>query len=88
VTSDPAQIEKFKGKPVLGIFGKKDGGIKAADVEQFGSALAKVTEKVSINLYPDAGHGFMRPGGPQYNATAAADAWNKINEFFAANLKR
>lgn len=88
VTTDAAQAAKLKTKPVLGIFAADDRGIKAADAETFGSLIKNAGGKADIHVYPKAGHGFMRPGGPQYAEKAAADAWEQINGFFRKNLRQ
>lgn len=89
ISAETAQVTKLQGKPILGIFGQEDRGIPPAKVEQFRRALLdRSNAKVDIHLYKGAGHGFMRPGGPQHNAAAATDAWQKIDAFFATNLKQ
>lgn len=88
VTLDTEELASLKGKPVLGIFGAGDRGIPADRVKQFASALKNQGNKVELHIYEGAGHGFMRPDGPHHNAKAAADAWMRIDDFFAANLKK
>lgn len=88
VTLDAEELAHLKGKPVLGIFGADDRGIPTDRVKQFASALKNEGNSVGLHIYEGAGHGFMRPGGPQHNAKAAADAWTRIDDFFAKNLKK
>jgi carboxymethylenebutenolidase len=90
VVTDADKLKPLNAK-ILGIFGEKDMGIKAADVRTFEKALGKSAEK--INIYPDAGHGFMRPPSAAlknaaYNETAANDAWQQIDAFFTNTLKK
>jgi carboxymethylenebutenolidase len=87
VATEPEQIKQLAGKPVLGIFGATDRGIPVAKVEEFAGALKKAGSEVDLHIYPDAGHGFMRPGGPQYAEGPAADAWKQIEGFLAGALK-
>jgi carboxymethylenebutenolidase len=88
VATEPAQVARLAGKPLLLIFGETDRGIPAQKVKQFAEQLKQAGAKdVTVEIYAGAGHGFMRPGGPQHNAQAAADAWKKIDGFFAAHLK-
>ena len=87
VATEPDQIAKLQGKPVLGIFGADDRGIPASKVEQFGKMLRDNGSKADIHVFPGAGHGFMRPGGMQYHAEAAAESWKLIAAFFAGSLK-
>lgn len=87
VSAEPDQIKSLIGKPVLGIFGATDRGIPVDKVEEFGKRLREGGSKaVSIKMYPSAGHGFMRPGGPQYAPAAAEDAWKQIDAFLDENL--
>ncbi len=94
VVSDPAALKDLRAG-VLGIFGEEDKGIKAQGVREFEKALKEAGKMVEkINIYPGAGHGFMRPsdpGGeanPEYRATAAEDAWTQIDGFLAKTLKK
>lgn len=88
VSIQEEQLARLQGKPILGIFGAEDRGIPADRVKKFASALEQKGTKVELHIYPNAGHGFMRPGGEQYNAQAAQDAWKRITDFLAANLRR
>jgi carboxymethylenebutenolidase len=85
--TDPKTISSIK-VPLVGNFGAEDRGIPAADVREFESALKKAGKKADFKIYPGAGHAFMNPnnaGG--YVAAAAADAWKRIDAFFAARLR-
>jgi carboxymethylenebutenolidase len=91
VITDPAMLKSLKA-PVLGVFGENDKGIPAKGVREFEAALkeaGKTAEK--INIYPGAGHGFMRPmngssPNPEYRDSAAKDAWAQIDAYFAKTL--
>lgn len=89
VVTEEEQIARLRGKPVLGIFGATDRGIPAAKVQEFGELLQANSKDtpVKIRVYEGAGHGFMRPGGPQHNADAAKEAWEEIVAFFTSILK-
>ena len=68
--------------PLLCFFGGQDEWISRADiaaVEQHHPGLVKV--------YEEAGHGFMRDGSANYDEAAATDAWGRLLEFFATNLR-
>lgn len=78
-------LKKLKS-PVLGIFAKRDGWIKADQVKAFEAALNKAGVKNSIHLY-DADHAFANPSGNRFKKAPAQDAWKKTLEFFANNLK-
>lgn len=85
--TDPKTISSIR-VPLLGNFGAEDRGIPAADVQAFESALKKAGKSADFKVYPGAGHAFMNPnnaGG--YVASAAADAWKRIDSFFASRLR-
>jgi carboxymethylenebutenolidase len=89
VSTEPDAIAQLTGKPVLGIFGATDRGIPVDKVQEFGKKLQDSGSKaVTIKVYEGAGHGFMRPGGPQYHAASADDAWKQIDAFFDEHLKK
>ena len=85
--------------PIIGSFGAKDNGLKDATAK-LEVALTKAKVDHDLKEYPDAGHAFMNPhqaGGPfcgtllrvtgaKPNPEAAADAWNRIEHFFAEHL--
>ncbi len=74
--------------PILGLFGGKDQGIPPADVNAFEKQMKALGKKVEVHIYPDTGHGFQNPVNKDgYNQADAADAWKRISDFFAANLK-
>jgi carboxymethylenebutenolidase len=87
VVTDASKLKSLNA-PVLGVFGKKDNGIKIADVRKFGEALKEAGKKGDLHEY-DAGHGFMRPGteNKAYSADEAKAAWGEIDKFFAKTLK-
>jgi carboxymethylenebutenolidase len=85
--TDPKTINGIK-VPLLGNFGAADRGIPAADVKAFESALRKAGKKVDFKIYEGAGHAFMNPNNKSgYVAAAAADAWKRIDRFFADRLR-
>ncbi|HXH40618.1 MAG TPA: dienelactone hydrolase family protein [Thermoanaerobaculia bacterium] len=43
-------------------------------------------KRVQLVTYPNTGHAFCNDTGANYNATAAADAWQKAIDFFRANV--
>jgi carboxymethylenebutenolidase len=84
-TTDPALLKPLNAS-VLGIFAGKDEGITAETVAQFRAAVQKAGKRVTIEVYPASGHGFMGPAGGAASDPAAADAWTKIDAYFAAEL--
>lgn len=72
--------------PVLGLYGGKDQGILVPEVEAMNAALAKAGKKgSSIQLYPNAQHGFHADYRPSYDEAAAKDGWAKMLAFFKAH---
>lgn len=91
VVTDPDKLQPLHAT-ILGVFGEEDRGIPAKNVRAFEEALKKDGKKVAgIHLY-QAGHGFMRPTNgpdkknPEYRESAAKDAWQQIDTFFAKAL--
>jgi carboxymethylenebutenolidase len=79
---------------ILGIYGEQDKGIPAKNVRAFEDALKKDGKKVAGIHFYEAGHGFMRPmngpgkKNPEYRESAAQDAWQQIDRFFARTLAK
>lgn len=85
--------------PIIASFGAKDGQLKGA-AQKLDTALAKANVAHDVKEYAEAGHAFMNPhqaGGPIFgtllrvtgakpNPEAAADAWQRIEKFFAEHL--
>jgi len=72
--------------PWLGLFGDLDTGIPVEEVEQLRAAAASAKVPTEIVRYPNAEHGFNCDRRSSYNPEAAADAWQRTLDFFAANL--
>ena len=85
--------------PIVGSFGGKDKQLTGATAT-LNKVLTSKNIKHDVKEYPDAGHAFMNPhqaGGPVFgtllrisgakpNPDAAADAWSRIEKFFAEHL--
>jgi carboxymethylenebutenolidase len=69
--------------PVCGSYGAKDTSIPEADVQAWAAAL-KVPHDVKI--YPEAGHAFFDDTRSSYVASAAQDAWMRVQAFFKDQL--
>jgi len=68
--------------PVLGLYGGKDQGIPADQIEQMRAALKAADKTAEIIVYPDAGHGFNADYRPSYNEAAAKDGWAHMLAWF------
>jgi carboxymethylenebutenolidase len=73
--------------PILLFFGGKDALIPQEDVEKVKKALEDHKKNSTVQVYPEAGHGFFCNERASYNADAANDAWEKFKSFFARHLK-
>ena len=73
--------------PLLGLYGETDQNPKPEDARRFGELVKQHNQNVEVVVYPGAGHGFHADYRPSYNATAAADAWRRCNDFLNKNLK-
>jgi carboxymethylenebutenolidase len=88
LATDPEAIGKINA-PILGLFGGQDRGITPDDVHTFEAAMKKAGKKIDVKIYDDAGHAFENPNNKDgYRAADAADAWKRITDFLAANLKK
>jgi carboxymethylenebutenolidase len=72
--------------PWLGLFGDLDGSIPVEDVEALRTALKAASVDTDIVRYADAKHGFNCDVREEYNATAAADAWQRTLDWFERHL--
>jgi carboxymethylenebutenolidase len=66
--------------PTLLFFGGKDPWIPTENIEKVAA------HHPDTIVYPEAGHGFMRDRSEDYAEADAADAWNRLLEWFRAEL--
>ncbi|MGE2692748.1 dienelactone hydrolase family protein [Mycolicibacterium pulveris] len=77
-----ADFSKSKDVAVLGIYAAQDERVNVTEpvaraaLEGAGMVFELVTE-------PDANHAFFNDTGQRYNAAAAADAWRRVQDWFA-----
>ena len=70
--------------PVLGLYGAKDAGVPAAEVDRFFAALKAQGTPAELVMYPDAGHGFHADFRPDnYRMADAEDGWKRMLAWFA-----
>lgn len=91
VATEPATVANLQGS-VLGIFAGRDEGISPQTIEQFQKAMDRAGKRLTVEVYPECGHGFLNPAEPagqtpQAQAAARA-AWSRIDAHLAAELKR
>lgn len=81
-TPENPDFSGSKDVAVLGIYAAQDQRVNASEpvaraaLENAGMVFELVTE-------PDANHAFFNDTGERYNATAAADAWKRVQEWLS-----
>jgi carboxymethylenebutenolidase len=70
---------------VLGIYGEADTRITATR-DEAKAALDKAGLTSELVVYPGAGHAFFNETGARYNPEAAAQAYQKLTEWFGEHL--
>ena len=82
-TPDNPDFAGSKDVAVLGIYAAQDQRVNATEpvaraaLEKAGLVFELVTE-------PDANHAFFNDTGERYNATAADDAWRRVQDWFTS----
>ncbi len=80
---NPIDVAGDLKAPVLGLYGGKDQGIPQDSLEKMREALKAAGDKKSeIVVYPEAGHGFNADYRPGYDAAAAKDGWQRLQNWF------
>jgi carboxymethylenebutenolidase len=87
--------------PIIGSYGGKDSSLKGA-AQKLEDSLTRLGIEHDVKEYPDAGHAFLNDAetgppalrflfkrflGAGPNPEAAADAWSRIDAFFAEHLR-
>ena len=84
-TPDNPDFAGSKDVAVLGIYAAQDQRVNATEpvaraaLEKAGLVFELVTE-------PDANHAFFNDTGDRYNATAADDAWRRVQDWFTKHV--
>ncbi|MEJ7607528.1 MAG: dienelactone hydrolase family protein [Bryobacteraceae bacterium] len=83
----PIEVVGGLKSPVLGLYGGKDQGIPAAQVEKMQGALkgSPAARRSMIQLYDEAPHGFHADYRNSYRETDAKDAWQRMLIWFKKN---
>jgi carboxymethylenebutenolidase len=79
---NPVDVVQLINVPILGLYGGKDLGIPATQIEQMRASLKAAGKPSEIVVYPDAGHGFNADYRPSYNPQAAKDGWKRMQAWF------
>lgn len=72
--------------PILALFAAKDRSIKVEAVEAFDTALQHLRKNYEIKIYPGVGSGFANLTSPNFDNSAATDAWLRTLEFLELHL--
>jgi carboxymethylenebutenolidase len=82
---DGADFTGSKNVAVLGFYGEKDARVNATkDAAQ--QALTKAGLVNELVVEPGADHAFFNDTGERFDPTAAADAWKRVQDWFAKYL--
>jgi carboxymethylenebutenolidase len=73
--------------PIMLMYGSEDQLIAAEEHGRIAAALSKAKKRYILNLFPNAGHGFMSDRRESFAADAAAEAWMMTTGFLSINLK-
>jgi carboxymethylenebutenolidase len=71
--------------PVLGIYGKEDGGIPVEQVRKFEDAMESQGVENTITIYPRVGHAFVKSNTYQ-SGGAPQQAWKQTVNFLKTTL--
>jgi len=72
--------------PILGHYGELDDDPPVAMVRELEGKLRAVGHRPEFHYYPGAKHWFAEPSRPQYDASAAALAWERTVGFLRRTL--
>jgi carboxymethylenebutenolidase len=84
----PIDIAATLTVPVLGLYGGLDASIPLPDVAAMQGALATGSSGSRIEVYPDAGHGFLADYRPSYHAASATAGWTAALAWLAGHGAR
>lgn len=74
--------------PVLGNFGALDKIIPVDTVKAFDATMKRLGKPADIRIFDSAEHAFANPSGTAYQATAAAEAWQRTLAFLRRTLQK
>jgi carboxymethylenebutenolidase len=86
----PPTVSKTAGirGRILCLFGGQDSMIPPAQVDQIRTALETNKIRYEVVVYPEPGHAFFRDPDPNaYHKPSAEDAWKRVKNLFAEELK-
>ena len=81
---DSAAIKQIKA-PVLGVYGENDERINAS-LPDVAAKMEAAGKTFTYEVYPETGHGFLKPGRQGSDGPQVKRAWDRILEFYRARL--
>ena len=82
---DAPDFSGSKDAAVLGFYGALDERVTSSEPAAQ-AALDRAGLASELVVEPGADHAFFNDSGPRYNAAAAADAWQRLQDWFAGYL--
>jgi carboxymethylenebutenolidase len=80
------KIPAMSGPIMLG-YGAEDQSIQPAEHGRIAAALSEAKKRYALEVFPEAGHGFMCEDRPSYSPGRAEQAWERAIEFLYVGLK-
>ncbi len=80
--TNPIDVADRLKPPILGLYGGKDQGITADQIEVMKEKLKAAHSRSEIIVYPEAQHGFNADYRPSYNPAAASDGMKRALAWF------
>jgi len=74
------------GCPLLLVFGAKDAGITAQDVDALRARLLALGKAHEVEVYPEGGHGFFCEDRSAYHEPTARAAWERASAWLLSAL--
>lgn len=72
--------------PLIGFFGREDGGIPVKEVEEFRDKLEEEEKQAKIMIYHEVGQGFFDDARAPYDREAAGDSWMNMMTFLEEHI--
>jgi carboxymethylenebutenolidase len=73
--------------PLMLMYGAEDQSIPPEEHQRIAAALSQAKRQYSLNVFPQAGHGFFSDRRDSYQPAPAAEAWAMTMSFFERHLK-
>ena len=81
---DSAAIQSIEA-PVLGVYGENDARINA-ELDRVVRQMNLAGKSFEHDIYPETGHGFLKPGRSGSEGPQVERAWDRILRFFGEHL--